>query len=94
MDNGLTWEDRGFVLESGSPVDCDYANGYFTGGNGDFNVDHSRTSIVLLCLLELRRTAERAGHFLARSRFEDRGQPGTVLQILPGELANPAWVAT
>ena len=37
-DGGLTWKDRGIVLSSAAGLDCDYDNGYFSGGNGDFSV--------------------------------------------------------
>ena len=37
-DGGLSFQDLGFVLVSGGPIDCKAQNGYFAGGNGDFAV--------------------------------------------------------
>ena len=42
-DNGLNWADQGLILEARSGSEnCESANRYFTGGNGDFcvNADH------------------------------------------------------
>jgi hypothetical protein len=90
MDNGMTWQDRGFVLESGSPVDCDYANGYFTGGNGDFSVVPSQDGEWFYFVYS-NYGGPRAeqGIAVARSRFDDRGQPGTVHKYFRGEFNEP-----
>ncbi len=38
-DNGLHWQDLGFVLEARpGTLRCDAMNGFFAGGNGDFSV--------------------------------------------------------
>jgi hypothetical protein len=37
-NNGRTFHDLGIVLESGDPMDCAAANGFFAGGHGDFSV--------------------------------------------------------
>jgi hypothetical protein len=90
MDNGVTWEDRGFVLESGAPVDCDYANGYFTGGNGDFSVVLSQDEQWFYFVYSnYGGPQEEQGIAVARSRFEDRGQPGTVYKYFRGAWDEP-----
>jgi len=90
MDNGLSWQDKGFVLESGSPVDCDYANGYFTGGNGDFSVIASQDGEWFYFVYSnYGGPQEEQGIAVARSRFEDRGQPGTVYKYFQGEFSEP-----
>ena len=38
-DQGLTWEDMGFVIDgSDSEMKCDSGNAWYAGGAGDFNV--------------------------------------------------------
>jgi hypothetical protein len=37
-DNGRSFQDLGFILESGDPLDCGSQNGFFAGGHGDFSV--------------------------------------------------------
>jgi hypothetical protein len=90
MDDGLTWQDKGFVLESGGPVDCDYGNGYFTGGNGDFSVVPSQDNEWLYFIYtNYAGPKEEQGIAVARSRLEDRGQPGTVYKYFRGDFSEP-----
>jgi hypothetical protein len=90
MDNGLTWEDRGIVIESPHAIDCDYANGYFVGGNGDFSVvvspDEKWFHFVYSNYGGAR---EDQGIAVARSTYEDRGQPGTVFKYYRGDWLEP-----
>jgi hypothetical protein len=80
-DEGRTWQDQGPVLENPYPIDCDYANGYFTGGNGDFSVilDQEQRYFYFL-YSNYAGPLEEQGVGVARSAFADKGQPGTVFK--------------
>jgi hypothetical protein len=80
-DGGLTWQDRGPVLESRYPIDCSYENGFFVGGNGDFHVlpDQEHGYFYFL-FSNYAGPIEEQGIGIARSAFGDRGQPGTVFK--------------
>ena len=81
-DGGLNWRDQGFVLESGYDIDCEYDNGYFTGGTGDFSVllgPHRRYFYFLFS--NYAGPVEVQGVAVARSSVIDRGQPGTVFNF-------------
>jgi hypothetical protein len=89
-DNGVSWEDRGFVIESAHGVDCDYANGYFAGGNGDFSVVPSQDEDYFYFVFSnYGGPREEQGIAVARSAFEDRGQPGTVFKYHQGGWTEP-----
>jgi hypothetical protein len=78
-DYGTTWRDRGVVIEGPHPTDCSYENGYFTGGNGDFSVILDPTGQYFYFLYtNYGGPLEQQGVGVARSAFEDRGQPGTL----------------
>jgi hypothetical protein len=90
FDNGATWEDRGFVLESAHSIDCDYGNGYFVGGNGDFSVVASPAGDYFYFVYsQYGGDREDQGIAVARSRFFDRGQPGTVFKYHRGRWEEP-----
>lgn len=89
-DGGVTWQDRGAVLENGYPIDCNYQNGYFVGGNGDFSVvlDQQRQFFYFL-FSNYGGPIEEQGIGIARSRFDDRGQPGAVVKYYQGSWSEP-----
>jgi hypothetical protein len=90
MDLGLTWEDRGIVLESGHPIDCSYENAYFAGGNGDFSVILDRDSRHFYFLFSnYAGPVEEQGVGIARGAFADRGQPGTLFKYFEGAWEEP-----
>jgi hypothetical protein len=85
-DDGLSWEDRGFVLENPYPVDCDYDNGYMAGGVGDFSVILDPGSNYFYFLFSnYGGPVEEQGISIARSPFSARGQPGSVEMYDDGE---------
>jgi hypothetical protein len=89
-DNGLTWEDRGFILENGYPIDCSHENGWFVGGNGDFSVILDPDGEYFYFLFSnYGGPIREQGIGVARSRFEDRGQPGTVVKFFLGNWREP-----
>ncbi len=78
-DEGTTWLDQGTVLEDPYEVDCEYENGYFSGGNGDFTVilDVERQYFYFL-YSNYGGPIQEQGIGIARSSLADAGQPGTV----------------
>jgi hypothetical protein len=89
-DGGLTWQDQGAVLENGYPIDCDYENGFFVGGNGDFHVIPDREEGYFYFLFSnYAGPVDEQGIGIARGRFADRGQPGTVSKYFRGEWREP-----
>ena len=89
-DLGLTWEDRGFVIENANAIDCSYDNGYFSGGSGDFSVVQSldRSYFYFLFSAYAGPLSEQ-GVAVARSSFAERGQPGTVAIFYNGAWNEP-----
>jgi hypothetical protein len=78
-DFGVTWIDQGAVLEDPYDVDCDYKNGYFSGGNGDFSVILDPEGQYFYFLYSnYGGPIQEQGIGIARSSFDDAGQPGTV----------------
>ncbi len=89
-DLGLTWQDRGFVLQNPYPVDCDYDNGYMAGGVGDFSVVLDPGSNYFYFLFSnYGGPVEEQGISIARSAFVDKGQPGTLETYDDGE-----WISS
>jgi hypothetical protein len=89
-DEGLTWQDRGVVIENGYPVDCEYNNGYFVGGNGDFSVVIGPTGQNFYFLFSnYGGPRDEQGVAVARSALADRGQPGTVTKYYQGAWSEP-----
>jgi hypothetical protein len=80
-DGGLSWRDQGFVIENGYGADCGYANGYFSGGAGDFSVVLGVNRRYLYFLFtNYAGPLDQQGIGIARSALEDKGQPGTVFK--------------
>ena len=89
-DEGLTWEDRGPVIENGYAVDCGYDNGYFVGGNGDFSVVVGPASQHFYFIFSnYAGPREEQGIAVARSTYADRGQAGTVTKYYGGAWDEP-----
>jgi hypothetical protein len=90
FDDGLTWEDRGTVIESAYPVDCSYSNGYFVGGTGDFSVIAGPQGQHLFFLFSnYAGPSEEQGVAVARGRLADLGQPGSVTKYYRGQWNEP-----
>ena len=88
-DGGRTWSDRGPVLENGYPILCDYQNGYFVGGNGDFTVVVDQQRYFYFLFSNYGGPTEEQGIAVARGAFEGRGQPGTVFKYHQGGWNEP-----
>ena len=89
-DAGRTWIDQGPVLENGYDIDCSFENGFFVGGNGDFHVIPDQEHGYFYFLFSnYAGPVEQQGVALARSRFADRGQPGTVFKLHNGSWTEP-----
>jgi hypothetical protein len=90
-DDGLTWEDRGFVIESPYSVDCDYDNGSMAGGAGDFSVIlDSNSQYFYFLFSNYGGPVEEQGIAVARSPFEARGQPGSLENYFEGDWSQPS----
>ena len=90
-DNGYTFQDLGFVLESGDSVDCASQNGYFAGGNGDFTViaDANRNYFYFV-YSNYGGDVTTQGVAIARMNFGDRFNPGgTVRKYFNGDFTEP-----
>ena len=72
------------------PIDCDYSNGFFVGGHGDFHVlpDQEHGYFYFLFSNYAGPLAEQ-GIGIARSAFADRGQPGTLTKYAGGSWSEP-----
>jgi hypothetical protein len=90
-DNGITWEDRGFVIDSAYSIDCDYNNGYFTGGTGDFSVIVGPNNLFFYFLFSnYAGPLEEQGIAVARGLVADKGRPETVFKFYNGSWTEPA----
>jgi hypothetical protein len=87
-DNGATFQDLGFILQSGDPVDCSAQNGYFAGGNGDFTViadaDHN---YLYFLFSNYGGDVSSQGVAVARMAYSDRyWQQGAVWKYYNGDF--------
>jgi hypothetical protein len=90
-DNGVTFQDLGFVLTSGDPIDCSAQNGYFAGGNGDFTVipDAGRNYFYFL-FSNYGGDVSGQGVAVARMNISDRFNPqGLVWKYYNGDFTEP-----
>jgi hypothetical protein len=91
-DNGVNWEDIGFVLEA--PLDslqCDTASPWDAGGEGDFSVilDREKQYFYFFFSSYVRQFRER-GVGVARMRYLDRDHPsGKVWKRYRGQWSEP-----
>ncbi len=90
-DSGKTFQDLGIVLESGDPVDCSAANGFFAGGHGDFSVIPDRKGQYFYFLFgNYGGDLSGQGIGIARMAFEDRRNPaGSVWKYYAGDWTEP-----
>jgi hypothetical protein len=89
-DDGLSWEDRGAVLDNGYPIDCDYNNGFFVGGNGDFSVVVGPgAQHFYFIFTNYAGPGDEQGIAVARGAYAGRGQPGTVAKYYQGAWSEP-----
>jgi hypothetical protein len=89
-DGGASWEDRGPVLDAAYNFNCDYRNGYFTGGHGDFTVLLGPGGEHFYFLFSnYAGPLEEQGVGVARSLASERGQPGTVMKYYEGAWEEP-----
>jgi hypothetical protein len=89
-DGGKTWLDQGPVIENPYGIDCTYENGFFVGGSGDFHVIPDRQNgYFYFFFSNYAGPIDQQGVALARSRFADRGQPGTVFKLHDGAWKEP-----
>jgi hypothetical protein len=90
-DNGYSFQDLGFVLESGDPIDCTAQNGYFAGGNGDFSVIPDPThSYFYFLFSNYGGDASTEGIAVARMDFNARFNPsGSVWKYYNGAFSEP-----
>ena len=90
-DGGETFRDLGIVLETGYPLNCKAANGFFAGGHGDFSVipDQERQYFYFLFGNYSGPVAEQ-GVAMARMAFADRRSPvGAVYKYHSGQWTEP-----
>jgi hypothetical protein len=90
-NNGRSFHDLGIVLDSGDPVDCTAANGFFAGGHGDFSVILDRDRQYFYFLFgNYGGDASSQGVAIARMKFEDRTSPaGAVWKYSSGGWDEP-----
>lgn len=75
-DDGAHWEDLGIILEAPEPLNCDTANHYFAGGNGDFSVMlDQRSKYMYFFIGTYHADPSEQGVAVARMRWKDRDHP-------------------
>ena len=89
FDYGITWEDHGFIIENGYPIECDYENGFVAGGNGDFSVIVGPDQYFYFLFSNYVGPLVEQGIAIARSSFQDKGQPGTVAKFYQNGWTEP-----
>jgi hypothetical protein len=90
-DNGQSFRDLGFVLETGDPTNCGAQNGFFAAGHGDFSVMPDRDGKYFYFFFgNYGGDLAGQGVSLARMAFEDRDQPaGKVWKYFNGQWDEP-----
>jgi len=93
LDNGVTWEDLGFIIEARPcAVRCDSASPWDVGGTGDF-VIYLDNKKEYLCFYGTSYDFrfEEQGVWAARMRYADRKNPsGKVMKWYRGAWSEPA----
>lgn len=91
-DEGATWKDMGIILEApADSLDCNTANDYFAGGNGDFSVmlDPGKNYFYFF-FGTYHRQIEEQGVSIARMSYANRDQPiGKLWKWRDGEWNEP-----
>ena len=87
FNDGLTFEDFGTVLSPGVEPSCEYRNGYFGGGHGDFSVVADRQGEYLYFFYSnYSGNAGDQGVAVARMSVEERNAPqGAVWKYFSGK---------
>jgi hypothetical protein len=90
-DGGRTFRNLGIVLESGDPIDCTAANGFFGSGHGDFSVIADRDAKYLYFLFgNYGGSPAGQGVAIARMAAGDRWDPaGAVWKYFEGAWTEP-----
>ncbi len=81
-DDGKTWHDLGFVLESPQDkLNKDTKNAYFAGGYGDFSViSDQNNEYAYFAATNYEKDPENQGIFMARIKFVDLQNPSGKVQ--------------
>jgi hypothetical protein len=90
-DNGRTFRDLGFIIETRDTINCNVKNGFFAGGNGDFSVlpDSARENFYFFYTAYAGDVSEQ-GMVIARMSYADRDDPvGKVWKWYNGEWNEP-----
>jgi hypothetical protein len=88
LNDGITFEDFGTVLSPGVEPSCEYLNGYFGGGHGDFSVVADQKGEYLYFFYSnYSGAASQQGVAVARMRMEDLDAP----QVGVWKYFNGAW---
>lgn len=75
-DNGRTFKDLGFIIETRDTINCDAQNGYDAGGNGDFSVLPDSTKQYFYFFFSVYGgDISEQGVAVARMGFNDRKDP-------------------
>jgi hypothetical protein len=89
-DGGMSWEDQGLIIDNPYGYDCAFDNEYFVGGAGDFTVILGPGGEHFYFLYSTYiGPSEELGVAVARSSYEDRGQPGSVWKYFDGAWDEP-----
>ncbi len=93
-DNGFTWTNLGFIIES--PVgenNCEAKNGFFSNGAGDFSVlldENQEYVYIYFANYPMNEQVEDQGISVARIRYEDLANPqGKAWRWFNGSYSQP-----
>ncbi|MEN6386348.1 MAG: hypothetical protein ABFD79_14275 [Phycisphaerales bacterium] len=90
-DNGATWQDLGFTIQSDpNTYHCDTLNKYFPGGNGDFAVVNDQKNEYIYFFISTYGDFKEQGISVARMRYADLEKPvGKVYKWYNGKWQEP-----
>ena len=76
-DNGLNWQDLGItIMPPPDSLNCDSANSFFGGGNGDFSaIADGNQEWIYFFISTYHRPVGEQGVSVARMRYADRDDP-------------------
>lgn len=91
MDNGMTWEDLGVILESSEPSVCETTNLYDDGGVGDFSVMlDAPQNYVYVLYSAYGASLDEQGVSIARMPWAERDEPVGAMAVWQSGLWLPA----